>query len=209
MCASLIFSIATNAQISLSDFSVGVAGNYTMYKGDFGKATPGVKVEVNYGLYEKLGFTLGFTKGFAIKHPSSIQVRNSTGETKNIDSDIRFKFSTISIATQYRIIGNEETAFGAYIPFGAAFVIAKYDEKARTDIPSGYTALDEMEPGSENGFTLNLGVGARYSIGNPVIFGEAGISVPANQVNNAAVVNPIPAHFTFNVGVRLPLGSRE
>ncbi len=33
VCAGLLMSLAGFSQIELADFSVGVAGNYTMYKG--------------------------------------------------------------------------------------------------------------------------------------------------------------------------------
>ncbi|WP_207496831.1 outer membrane beta-barrel protein [Aridibaculum aurantiacum] len=208
-CAGIIMSAASFAQISLSDFSAGISGDYTMYKGDLQRSAPGVKVEVNYGLYERLGFTVGFTKGFAITEPSTISVRNNAGERRSIDSELRLKFSTVSIATHYRLVGNSESNFQGYIPVGASLVFAKVEEKAKQDVPSGYTAEDQMETEKINGFTLNLGVGAQYTIGTPVIFAEAGIRLPANQVQNAYVQNPIPAHFNFNVGVRFPFGSRE
>jgi hypothetical protein len=208
MCAGLLISALSFAQISLSDFSAGVAGNYSMYKGDLKKSVPGIKVEVNYGVYEKVGFTVGFTKGFGAKQVSSISSTNDFGGSKTTESEITYKFSTISVASHYRLVGDDESTFQGYIPFGASVVIVKYDEKAKEAIPAGYTAVDQLEAGSANGFTINLGVGAQYTVGMPVIFAEAGISLPANKVNNGYVENPIPMHFAFNVGVRVPFGAR-
>ncbi|HWJ29349.1 MAG TPA: hypothetical protein VNS32_22610, partial [Flavisolibacter sp.] len=62
---------------------------------------------------------------------------------------------------------------------------------------------------SANGFTLNFGIGGSYNMGSAVLFGEAGLGLPANKVNDQYVENVIPAQFIFNAGVKIPLGSNE
>ncbi|HSN59314.1 MAG TPA: outer membrane beta-barrel protein, partial [Ferruginibacter sp.] len=162
---ALTASTMSFAQISASDFSIGVAGNYTMYKGDFQKSTPGIKLELGYGVQSKVGFTLGFTKGFAIKTPSEINSSNGLGDSKTTSSQIQTNFSTVSLNVNYRFIGDEETALSVYAPVGASFVMAKFKETPNEAIPAGYTAMDQMEPGKESGFTINGGLGVMYKIG--------------------------------------------
>jgi hypothetical protein len=68
---------------------------------------------------------------------------------------------------------------------------------------------DLVEKTKENGFTINLGLGGEYRIGMPSVFGEVGLALPANQVNNSYVENVIPSHFTVNLGIKIPLGSSD
>ncbi len=196
---------SANGQVSESAFSIGVAGNYTMYKGSFQQSTPGFKVEAGYGLRDGAAITLGFTKASVIKYASSISSSDGTNTTST-SSEIVTNFTTVSLIGQYRVVGDDETAFNLYIPVGGSYVMAKYEEKETQAIPTGYTPTDKMEPGKQSGFTLNLGVGAQYSLGTPMVFGEAGLALPANKVGNTYVENYIPAHFIFNVGVRFSFG---
>lgn len=207
--AGLAISLMGKAQISASDFTIGAAGNYSMYKGDLKKSTPGFKLEVGYRLKEKLGFTLGFTKGLPIKEASSIEYYDELGNTKTVASSVQLNFSTISFSALYRFIGDEETAVNVYAPIGASYVMANLKEKASEAPTSGYTAADQTEATKANGFTINLGLGIGYNIGLPQIFAEGGIALPANKVNNSYVSNPIPANFTINAGLRIPLGRSD
>lgn len=54
-----------------AQFFAGVNANYTMYKGDFQKSTPGAQVRLGYDFDEKITGVLGFTYGIPIKEPSS------------------------------------------------------------------------------------------------------------------------------------------
>lgn len=129
--------------------------------------------------------------------------------TISVDSDIKYNFKTISLLGNYRFIGDEETAGSFYGQFGASYVMVSYKE----DITGSYDKTtykypqDLIEKTKESGFTLNFGLGGEYKIGTPVVFAEAGIALPANQVNNSYVANVIPAHFTVSLGVKIPFGS--
>lgn len=210
MMSALCMSVAGFSQISASDFTVGVAGNYTMYKGDFQRSTPGVKVELGYGLLKKVGFSLSYTKGFPIKTASQLVVSNSTGNSQTIPAEVRTNFSTIALAAQYRLVGSEESAFGLYLPFGAAYVAATSKQKTTQSVPAGYTTSEgNFESDKESGLTLNLGLGAQYSIGMPTIFAEGALALPANKAGDTYITNYIPGHFILNAGVRITLGARE
>jgi hypothetical protein len=203
---TLLFAVVLLSVGSYAQFSVGAAGNYTMYKGSFGKSTPGFKIEAGYDVNEKVRVSLGFTKGFAIKTPSSIYSSDELGNEKVTGSEISTSFSTITLAGNYRFVGDEESTFSLYAPVGASYVMAKSSEKETEAIPAGYTAMNKMESASESGLTINLGLGTQYRFGAPAAFVEGGIALPANKVNENQVANYIPAHFTFNVGVRFTLG---
>lgn len=202
----LVCSLA--ASITFAQFSVGIAANYTAYKGDFQKSTPGAQIRVGYSASEKITTELAFTYGFPINYPSSVTIADNSSNTINVDSEIRYKFKTISLLGSYRFIGDEESTGSLYGQFGAGLVLVNYDEKITGSYDKNrYTnPLDLLEKSNENGFTINLGLGGEYRLGVPVLFGEAGIALPANQVNNSFVTNAIPAHFTFNLGVRIPFG---
>lgn len=206
--ALLALSTMGFSQVSLSDFTVGAAGNYTMYKGDFQKSVAGIKAEVGYGMLKKVGFTLGFTKGFAIKSPSTISSSNGI-DSKQTASTIKTSISTITLQTKYRFVGSDEGNFSIYLPVGASLVMANSKEEQTEAIPAGYTATDQMETTKQSGFTMNGGLGFMYKIGAPMVFGEVGVAIPANQVNNTYVTNVIPAHYIFNVGVRFSLGQSQ
>lgn len=207
--SGLGMSLMGMAQISASDFFVGAAGNYTMYKGSFDKSTPGVKLEAGYHVAEKAAIALGFTKGFAINQASTIASYDENGNTKTTPSNLKVSFSTVSLTALYRFVGNEESAVSVYAPVGGSYIVATVKEKATEALPSGYTAADQVESAKEDGFAINLGLGVGYKIGLPQIFAEGGIALPANRVGNSYVENYIPAHYTFNAGIRIPFGRSE
>lgn len=193
---------------AFSQFSVGAATNYTAYKGNFQKSTPGAHLRLGYEASEKISVNLGFTYGMPIKTASTVLIADDLGNTTSVDSKINNKFKTISLLTNYRFIGDDETTASFYGQFGAGLVLYNYKE----DITGSYDKTrykypqDQFEKTNESGFTLNLGVGGEYRIGTPVIFAEGGIAIPANKVNNSYVENVIPLHFILNLGIKIPLG---
>jgi len=193
---------AANAQIDFSNMRVDVGMNYTMYKGDFQEKTPGVKVRLSVPASEKAVLGLGFTYGFPIKIPS--EVTFSGGGT--VPSEIVYKFKTISLEFDYYFGGENEEGFSIYASGRAGLVLVNWKEELKGNAPSGQTPEDLLDPGSDNGFSLNLALGGQYSLGKIRLFGDAGIAVPANQVNGQYVENVIPAHFVFNAGIRISLG---
>lgn len=208
---TLLVSCSLAAATAFSQFSVGIAANYTAYKGDFQKSTPGAHIRVGYSPSEKITTDLAFTYGFPINYPSSVTIADNSSNTINVPSEIKYKFKTISLLGSYRLIGDDESTGSLYGQFGGGLVLVNYAEKITGTYNSAQynNPLDLVEKTNENGFVINLGLGGEYRLGTPVIFGEAGIALPANQVNNLYVENVIPAHFTFNLGVRIPFGGGE
>ena len=206
-CAIIVASTAT-AQIDASNFSLSLSGNYTMYKGSFKKSTPGAKIDIGYSSSEKIRFSLGYTYQSPIKVPSTISTSNGS-DSKEVASEIKYNFSTISFGANYTFINTEEDVFSLYAPVGVAYVMAKYKEGSMQAYPQGYTALNQLEPGKESGFTINAGLGTQYNMGAIRIFGDAGVAIPANQTNGQYVQNNIPLHFVFNAGIRIPFGMRD
>ena len=204
----IVIASTTQAQFDASNLSASLSGNYTMYKGYFQQKTPGVKIDLGYSINEKLRVSLGYTYHAPLKEASIIATTNGT-DSKDEVSEIKYTFSTISLACNYTFIGTEEDVFSIYAPVGVSYVSVKYSEKMKGAATSGYTALDQLEPGKESGFTINLGLGAQYNIGKLRLFGDAGIALPANQQNGQYVENNIPSHFVFNAGVRIPFGERS
>ncbi len=206
-----VFLLACVSANVFSQFSVGAAANYTAYKGDFQKSTPGAHIRLGYNVSEKFTAKLGFTYGMPIKQPSTVTVADDMNNIVDVASKINFKFKTFSLLANYRFIGDEETAANFYGQFGAGLVLINYKE----DITGSYDKntykypQDLIEKTNENGFTLNFGLGGEYRIGTPIIFAEGGIAFPANQVNNSYVENVIPTHFTFNLGIKIPLGNNS
>jgi hypothetical protein len=206
---SMLFAIITAS--AFSQFSVGASANYTAYKGDFKKSTPGGHIRLGYELNEKSTVHLGFTYGLPIKQESEVNIEDGNGNSIYVPSQIKYNFKTFLLLANYRFIGDEETAGSFYGQFGAGFVLVNYKE----DITGNYDKnvyqypQDQIEKTNENGFTLNFGLGGEYKFGTPVIFGEAGLALPANKVGDTYVENVIPAHFTLNVGIKIPIGSSD
>ncbi|HEV7780678.1 MAG TPA: hypothetical protein VGO58_05405 [Chitinophagaceae bacterium] len=205
---TLVFSLLFITGTAFSQISVALGGNYTMYKGDFQKSTPGAQIRVGYAASERIRTELGFTYGFPITQASSVLVADGIGNTVDVDSEIKYKFKTISLLANYNFIGDEETSASLYGQFGASFVLVNYKE----DITGSYdknvytNPLNQIGKTNESGFTINLGLGGEYRFGTPAVFAEAGIALPANQVGNTYVENVIPSHFVFNLGVRISFG---
>ncbi len=202
VCGLVIF-YAASAQIS-----VGVNGNYTMYKQDFQKSTPGAGVRVYFNATERVAAVGSFTYGFPIKMPSSVLLSGGTGGS-SVASEMVFKFKAINVMANYSFIGDDETAGKFYGIVGAGLVFVNYKENITgTYDKTVYTPAD-LQEGSENGFTLNFGLGGEYKIGTPALFGEVALALPANKVGTSYVTNYIPSHFLFNVGVKFTLGENE
>jgi hypothetical protein len=54
------------SQFDASQLSIGLNGNYTMYKGDFQQKTPGVQLRLGYDISEKTSAYLAFNYGFPL-----------------------------------------------------------------------------------------------------------------------------------------------
>lgn len=195
---------------SYAQLQVGLAGNYTMYKGDFQRSTPGALLRIGYESDRTTVF-LGFNYGLAIKDPSYVNPYDNMGNSIQVPSNIKYNFKTFSLGVNRRLIGDEETTAGFYISTGLSYVLVNFKEDVTGSYDRNrYTHLDnQLEKSKESGFTLNFGIGGEYRLGTPVLFGEAGLSLPANQANNVYIENVIPAHFTFNIGVKIPLGGNN
>ena len=208
---SFAFLLVCITSSVFSQFSVGAAANYTAYKGDFGKSTPGAQIRAGYQTTEKISAHLGFTYGFPIKQSSSVTIMDDLGNSIDVPSDIKYNFKTFSLMATYKFLGDYESAGSFYGQFGAGLVLVGYKEdiKGSYDQNTYKYPQNQVEKANESGFTLNLGLGGEYRVGVPVIFAEAGLALPANQVNNYYVENVIPSHFILNLGIKIPLGSNS
>jgi opacity protein-like surface antigen len=187
------FTLSLAASAQLENLSVGINGNYTTYKGDVQKSTPGAQFRIGYNFTEKYSASLGFTYGFPIKE--SFDEEDVAGKAET-------KFSTISLMGAYHLIGTTEDPFSLYFPVGASYVMV-----------SGEATMEGVSAKvKDNGLTLNGGIGAQFQVGLPVIFAEAAIALPAgsSSTNSREGVsenpNPIPFHTILNLGVKIPLG---
>ncbi len=206
----LSFFALSAMYVASAQISVGLNTNYTMYKQEFQKNTPGVGIRVLYEVSEKQSAGLSFTYGMPIKYASSTTIiHSSTGNLENVPSEIKYNFKTINLMGNFTFIGNSETTGKFYGSFGAGLVLVSYKEAITGNYDKTIYEAPEPFKGSENGFTINLGIGGEYKLGTPSIFGEAGIAFPANKVGDSYVQNYIPTHLTMNLGIRLPLGGSD
>ncbi|MET0393832.1 MAG: hypothetical protein ABW019_11860 [Chitinophagaceae bacterium] len=197
-----IFAVAAaSAQISFSDLRLDVGGSYTMYKGDFGQNNAGAKIRFSLPVNEKAAFGLGFTYGFPIKTASEVMLTGGS----TVPSEFVYNFKTITLDGDYYFGGEKEEGMSVYASGRMGLVLVSMKEKIKGSIPSGQQPVNQLEPVSENGFTLGLSLGGQYAFGNAKLFADAGIVLPANQVNGAYVDNVIPSHFAFNLGLRFSL----
>jgi hypothetical protein len=206
-----IFSLAiASAQFDASQMTLGVSANYHMYKGTLQKSAPGAQARLSYDVSARSTVGVGFTYSSPVTMPSEVQVMNQTGNTSSVASEMKFNFKTFSLMANYHLIGDNETSGSFYAALGASYVTVKYNEEITgTYDKANYQPMDLMEDGSENGLTMNFGLGGQYTVGRPIVFGEAGIAIPATKVGNSYVENNIPTHFVINVGIKLPLGARD
>jgi hypothetical protein len=205
LCLLFIAGTAMS-QFDASQLSIGLNGNYTMYKGNFQQKTPGVQLRLGYDISEKTSAYLAFNYGFPIKTASTIMYSNGTTSTSK-ESTVKYNFKTITLNANYNLIGNNNEGFSLLGGFGASYVLVNYEETPNATPPAGYIAQDQVEKSNESGFTINLNLGAQYRTGNLTPFFDAGFSFPANQQNGVYVENVIPAHFVINAGVKFHLGS--
>jgi hypothetical protein len=187
----------------------GVNANYSMYKGDFQKSTPGVQVRLGYDFEEKITGILGFTYGFPIKEPSTSFVMDQYGNSQDVASEIKYNFKTIHFLVDYTFVGDQESAGKFYGIAGAGLVLVSYKESITGNYNQNTYSPGDQIHGSTSGFTLNFGLGGEYKLTGTSLFGEAGVSIPANNVNNYYVYNPIPAHFFINAGLKFYLTSNK
>jgi len=200
MLAGIVTTMA-HAQFNFSGTKVDVGANYAMYKGDFQKSTPGGKLRVSVPYGGKTALGLAFTYGVPVKVPSMMSFYSGS-----VPSEIVYNFKTITLDVDYFFGGEKEEGFSFNANAGAGLVLVGYKEKLKGTAPSGEEPLNQVEPGSENGFTINLGLGTQYAMGRMIPFVNAGVAIPANKVNEQYVVNVIPLHFMLNAGIRIALG---
>jgi hypothetical protein len=117
--AGFMFS---KAQMDFSKLKVELGGNYTMYKSTLKQNTPGAKLRISVPVSEKVAVGLGFTYGFAIKEPSTVNL----SPTGSVASEIVYNFKTISLEANYFLGEEKEEGFNAYGIFGAALVMVSY-----------------------------------------------------------------------------------
>ena len=190
-----------------AQFSVGVNANYTMYKADFQKSTPGAQVRASYAFTEKSAAVLSFTYGMPIKTPSSVTMIDNMGNPSSASSEIRYNFKTFNLLGHYTFVGGDGAAGKFYGIAGAGYVLVNYKEVIKDNYDkSVYTPTDQVN-GSESGFTINFGLGGEYRFGAPAVFGEVGVGLPANQQNGQYVENVIPTHIIINLGVKFSFGN--
>jgi hypothetical protein len=202
----LSFSALFIISSASAQLSVGVSSNYTMYKGDFQKSTPGAQARVSYGFSEKTAGVLSFTYGMPIKSASVATLQDAGGGSTTAKSEIKFNFKTFNLVGHYTFVGDHESTVSMYGVVGAGLVLVSYDEAIKENYDkTAYTPIDLVK-GKENGMTINLGLGGSYKLGTPIIFAEAGIALPANQANGQYIENVIPAHFAFNLGLKFNIG---
>lgn len=192
---------AASAQLSF-----GLNGNYSKYGGDLSKSTSGFGVRASYE-QEKYAVVLGFTNGFPITEDGTTTVsHNTNGTTQTVAIQGKLNFKTITLMGNRTLIGDAESTGKFYLGLGASYVMAKYKEQITGNYDKNAYTASEMYNDTESGFTINGLLGGEYKLGKPAIFAEAGVALPANQVNNGYVENAIPAHLTINLGVKIRLG---
>jgi hypothetical protein len=192
-----------------AQFSVGVSANYTMYKGNFQKATPGVQVRASYGFTEKTTAVFAFTYHMPIKQASSVTLMDGYGNLQEAPSEIKYNFKTFNLMGNYTFAGDEASAGKFYGITGAGLVLINYNETIKESYDkNAYTPTNQVS-GKESGFTINLGLGGEYNLGSAILFGEAAVALPANQTNGYYVENVVPLHFAFNAGVKINLGEQQ
>lgn len=184
----LASSIVARAQ--LSDFNVGINGNYTSYI----KPTPGAQLRIGYDIARKYGVSLGVSYGLPVKEVTL----NNGFEDKE-----QAQYGSANLAAIYHLIGSTENNFSFYLPFGVSYVMA-----SNVSIFEGVTKKTK-----ESGLTVNAGIGTQFKIGLPVLFAEAGVALPAGTTYNTrdgaiseGKPNPIPLHSILSLGIKFPLG---
>src|SRR5438270_12339495 len=111
---AMVMILGASAQLS-----VGVAGNYTMYKGDFQRSTSGAQIRVGYLLSEKITGVLSFTYGMPIKQASVVTLEGNNGSTQEVNSQINYKFKTFNLMGHYTLVGDDESTGKMYGAVGS------------------------------------------------------------------------------------------
>jgi len=93
----LVMIASANAQLA-----VGVNANYTMYRGDFQRSTPGAQLRVSYDFDEKITGMFGFTYGLPIKEASEGLVADQNGRGQHITPPLLSRRETPHPASRNR-----------------------------------------------------------------------------------------------------------
>lgn len=201
-CSTLFAILTASAQ-----FSAGIGGTYSMYKGEFQKSAPGIQARLAYQLQDRSRLGLNVTYGLPItqSYPLTLQSNNGSA-SKDVTAEDSYKFLTFDLMGNYDFIGDQDATVSVYGKFGIGLVLVNYDQTIKDNYDKNTFSAPEMGSGSVNGFTLNLGLGGEYNLGRSAIFAEAGIALPANKVNYSFYYNPIPFNINFSLGARYKFG---
>ncbi|HZF63769.1 MAG TPA: hypothetical protein VEZ55_04770 [Chitinophagaceae bacterium] len=190
-----------------SQFSAGVGGTYTQFKGHFRKTTPGFQTRVLYEL-GSYGVGVSYTYHAPFHIQSSVYSRTDLSDptTPVIEqTKISFLFQTADILVRRTILGGEDAKAKLYGGLGASLVLLVYKEKPKA--PLTFTPIFPLDNGQYRGLSLNGLLGSEYKLGRVSLYGEASYSVPtkARQMRYLESFRITAPRLSFLLGIKLPV----
>jgi hypothetical protein len=139
-----------------------LGANYTrsMYKGDVKKSVSGTQYRVGFLISEVGEVYAAYSRGGAIKSPSSMEYYSNTGSGV-VASEASSRFSSVDIMANIHVLRLADNKFSLYIPAGSSVVWTNYDEKPTGSVPANST-LRKNDVSNVLDVTFNIGAGVNY-----------------------------------------------
>lgn len=197
----------TYAQFDFENLSFGGNLGYTGWASLGSNLAFGVRG--HYVSNEKLAVVVSYNTQIPVTsdtYDAYAQANSSLVTPSQVSVEVKDKvsFHQVAVEGNYYFVGDLEENFGLYGLAGVGLVFASVSSEVGDYDKSKYNLGSEYsETQAYTGLLMNGGIGANFMLSDQIsIFGEAKIGIPANRVNEQAVVNPIPFNYGFGVGVR-------
>ena len=211
LLAVVILLLTINPRDSKGQISVGGTLNYTKYLGGSTIKSAGIGLQGSYDVSDQLAVRFTFQYNFPAEMNEYTYVTAFSSATSPSQLEIPYSTTTNVMMFNFdgkKYFGNasvEDGGFYGLAGLGLALAKSKF-ETGSYDQSLYYSGFDATSSNTSQ-FYLRLFLGYEYSLSKLKLFGESGLGLAANQVNEEEVEIQLPSYFNFNIGVRLPLGN--
>lgn len=198
--------LAFLSQTSDAQISVGAQVNYLNFFGDLEYSPIGFGARFDYAKDDRTVIT-GAVNFYLPKKETYTTIATANDnftnpQTVSIDAEQKVKTTHITVGAKRYFAGDVEDDGGFYGLVEAGIMLVPVTVTYE-DAPSGYSGPEDAEEKFGN-FTLNFGIGGEIDLDFGYLFGEAKLTLPANQQGDTIVEITIPASVNIAAGVRIP-----
>ncbi len=200
-------SFLTYSQVSLGG-QLGYAGHPSL---SIGQMSFGIRGEYAFTKKNAISISFNYYKPKIGAYPASVHEIDqgfNMMPTLQVDGEVRFSGINVNVEGKRYTFGKEfGDILAPYFICGAALNSFKYSSEI-----TGYYDKELYQPNDQmmfnesfTGFSINLGMGVDYKLGDNMLFLDVKGLLPANKVNGQTIEVVIPFTYAIQLGYRIVL----